>query len=92
MLSKKNNRSTLLELLDKPKTLMKYVKDRPGHDRRYAIDCSKIERKLGWRPAVRFEDGLAETIQWYKDHADWVNNIRTGEYLKYYEKQYGNIA
>jgi dTDP-glucose 4,6-dehydratase len=82
----------LLELLDKPKTLMKYVKDRPGHDRRYAIDCSKIEKELGWKPAVRFEEGLAETIEWYRDNVDWVNNIRTGEYLKYYEKQYGVLV
>jgi dTDP-glucose 4,6-dehydratase len=82
----------LLDILGKPKSLIKYVKDRPGHDRRYAIDCSKIEKELGWRPEVTFEQGLRETVRWYQKHADWVAAIRTGEYLKYYEKQYGKIA
>jgi dTDP-glucose 4,6-dehydratase len=81
---------TLLDILGKPRTLIRYVADRPGHDRRYAIDCSKIERELGWRPVVTFEQGLGETVRWYKDHAEWVAAIRTGDYLKYYEKQYGN--
>ena len=80
----------LLELLGKPKTLIKYVQDRPGHDRRYAIDCSKAERELGWSPQVKFEEGLRETIDWYKANQTWVNQVRSGEYLKYYEKQYGN--
>ena len=79
----------LLEAVGKPPSLIRYVKDRPGHDRRYAIDCSKIERELGWTPAIAFAAGLRETVAWYRDHADWVANIRTGEYLKYYEKQYG---
>jgi dTDP-glucose 4,6-dehydratase len=82
----------LLDILDKPKSLIKYVKDRPGHDRRYAIDCTKIEKELGWRPEVTFERGLRETVRWYQKHTDWVAAIRTGEYLKYYEKQYGKIA
>ncbi len=82
----------LLDALGKPRSLIRYVKDRPGHDRRYAIDCSKIKRELGWQPAVSFETGLQETIRWYQDHADWVQNIRTGEYLKYYEKQYGVLT
>ena len=69
--------------------MIRHVADRPGHDRRYAIDCSKIERELGWRPAVPFEDGLRETVQWYRDNMQWVNNVRSGEYLKYYERQYG---
>ena len=80
----------LLELLGKPKTLIKYVQDRPGHDRRYAIDCSKAERELGWAPQVRFEEGLRETIDWYKANQPWVDQVRSGEYLKYYETQYGN--
>jgi dTDP-glucose 4,6-dehydratase len=80
----------LLELLDKPQTLIRYVADRPGHDRRYAIDCSKIERELGWRPQITFDDGLRETIRWYLDNQGWVNTIRSGDYLKYYERQYGN--
>jgi dTDP-glucose 4,6-dehydratase len=79
----------LLEAVGKPKSLIRYVKDRPGHDRRYAIDCSKIERELGWRPQVPFAEGLRDTVRWYKEHGDWVANIRTGEYLKYYQKQYG---
>src|SRR5262245_54887335 len=73
---------TLLEVMGKPRSLIRHVPDRPGHDRRYAIDCSKIERELGWRPQVPFETGLRETIRWYQDHADWMANIRTGEYLK----------
>ena len=80
----------LLELLGKPRTLIKYVQDRPGHDRRYAIDCSKAERELGWTPKVKFEDGLRETIDWYRANQPWVNQVRSGEYLKYYETQYGN--
>jgi len=80
---------TLLDILGKPRSLVRYVADRPGHDRRYAIDCAKIERDLGWRPAVPFEQGLRDTVQWYRTHADWVANVRTGEYLKYYERQYG---
>lgn len=80
---------TLLDILGKPRSLIKYVKDRPGHDRRYAIDCSKAERELGWGPQVPFEQGLRDTVRWYQDQRDWVAGIRTGEYLKYYEKQYG---
>lgn len=82
----------LLDTLGKPRTLIRYVKDRPGHDRRYAIDCSKMERELGWSPTVKFEDGLKQTVRWYQEHTDWVAGIRTGEYLKYYEKQYGDFA
>jgi dTDP-glucose 4,6-dehydratase len=78
----------LLDLIGKPRTLIRYVKDRPGHDRRYAIDCAKAERELGWSPKVAFEQGIRETIQWYREHKDWVDTIRSGEYLKYYERQY----
>jgi dTDP-glucose 4,6-dehydratase len=78
----------LLDLIGKPRTLIRHVKDRPGHDRRYAIDCSKAERELGWSPKVAFEQGIRETILWYRDHKDWVDTIRSGEYLKYYERQY----
>ena len=80
----------LLEIMGKPRTLLRYVKDRPGHDRRYAIDCSKIERTLDWRPTIPFEKGLRDTVRWYQEHADWIASIRTGEYLKYYQKQYGS--
>jgi dTDP-glucose 4,6-dehydratase len=81
---------TVLELLGKPRTLIKHVQDRPGHDRRYAIDCSKAECELGWRPGAIFADGLRETIAWYQANQEWVKGVRTGEYLKYYERQYGN--
>ncbi len=80
----------LLALLGKPESLIKYVQDRPGHDRRYAIDCSKAERELGWTPAVTFEEGLRQTIEWYQANQEWVNHVRSGEYLKYYDLQYGN--
>jgi dTDP-glucose 4,6-dehydratase len=79
----------LLHALGKPASLIRYVKDRPGHDRRYAIDCGKSERELGWRPTIRFEDGLRQTVAWYRDNADWVARVRSGEYLQYYQKQYG---
>jgi dTDP-glucose 4,6-dehydratase len=66
-----------------------YVKDRPGHDRRYAIDATKIQRELGWFPKHKFEEAIKTTIQWYKDHEDWWRAIKSGEYLKYYDTQYG---
>jgi dTDP-glucose 4,6-dehydratase len=82
----------LLEVMAKPRSLIRYVKDRPGHDRRYAIDCSKIERELGWHPRISFDEGLRDTVEWYRDHADWIANIRTGDYLKYCQKQYGEMG
>ncbi len=82
----------LLKATGKPASLIRYVTDRPGHDRRYAIDCSKVERELGWRPAMRFEEGLRDTVRWYRENEEWVRNIRSGEYLKYYERQYGRLA
>jgi dTDP-glucose 4,6-dehydratase len=80
----------LLDLLGKPRTLVKHVRDRLGHDRRYAIDCSKAERELGWAPRVTFDDGLKETIAWYQANQPWVNQVRSGDYLKYYERQYAH--
>jgi len=80
----------LLDLLGKPRSLIRFVADRPGHDRRYAIDCSKIERELGWRPTVAFDEGLRQTIAWYQNNSAWVEQIRSGEYRHYYERQYGN--
>lgn len=80
----------LLKLLGKPETLIKYVTDRPGHDLRYAIDCQKAELKLGWKPKTEFHAGLEATIKWYQEHPDWVNRIRSGKYLQYYDQQYGN--
>jgi dTDP-glucose 4,6-dehydratase len=80
---------TLLDLMGKPHSLIRYVKDRPGHDRRYAIDSSKIEREVGWRPSITFDQGLRDTVAWYIAHADWVADIRNGEYRQYYQRQYG---
>jgi dTDP-glucose 4,6-dehydratase len=66
-----------------------FVKDRPGHDRRYAIDARKIERELGWKPEETFDSGLRKTVQWYLDHQEWVRNVQSGEYLKWVEQNYG---
>lgn len=68
--------------------LITYVKDRPGHDLRYAIDASKINKELGWKPSVTFEQGLEKTIDWYLSNEDWLKNVTSGEYSKYYDKQY----
>lgn len=80
---------TLLDLLGKPRSLVRFVQDRPGHDLRYAIDSSKAERELGWSAQVNFRDGLQQTIDWYLSHRDWVDRIRSGQYRAYYEQQYG---
>lgn len=81
---------TILDCLDKPHSLIRFVKDRPGHDRRYAIDFSKIERTLGWKPSISFKEGIGQTVDWYLAHQDWWKEIKTGEYLKYYDRMYGN--
>jgi dTDP-glucose 4,6-dehydratase len=79
----------VLAAVGKPESLIRYVKDRPGHDRRYAIDSSKAQRELGWTPRHRFEAALGDTVAWYRENRGWWERILTGEYLKYYEKQYG---
>ena len=71
------------------RSLITFVTDRPGHDRRYAIDARKIERELGWKPAETFETGIRKTVQWYLDNQDWVNNVLSGNYRQWVEKQYG---
>jgi dTDP-glucose 4,6-dehydratase len=78
----------ILKTLGKSEALITYVKDRPGHDRRYAIDCSKIEHQLGWKPQIPFSSGMLETIDWYRRNAAWVEHVRSGEYLTYYERMY----
>jgi len=70
-------------------TSVEYVKDRPGHDRRYAIDAGKIKRELAWEPKHRFEQAIRSTIDWYRENQHWWRAIKSGEYLKYYERQYG---
>jgi dTDP-glucose 4,6-dehydratase len=80
---------TLLDLLDKPHSLIKFVTDRPGHDRRYATDPTKIESELGWHPDESFSSGIEKTVRWYRDNAEWVARTRSGAYLEYYERIYG---
>lgn len=82
----------LIESLGKDEASIQYVQDRLGHDRRYAIDASKSVRELGWQPQIDFARGLAETVEWYCNNESWWRRIKTGEYLKYYEKQYGSAA
>ncbi|NQT18545.1 MAG: dTDP-glucose 4,6-dehydratase [Planctomycetes bacterium] len=79
----------LLAELGKDESMIEHIADRPGHDLRYAVDCSKIQSELGWRPAHGFTEGLRLTINWYRDNAHWWRRIKTGEYMKYYEQQYG---
>lgn len=79
----------ILSELGKPESLIQFVKDRLGHDHRYAIDASKIRNELGWTPRYTFEEGMRDTIRWYVDHQDWWKNVQSGEYIKYYEQQYG---
>lgn len=81
---------TILKQLGKPESLIKFVKDRPGHDRRYAIDATKLRDELGWKPKHTFETGIEETIQWYLDNQEWWGNIISGEYQDYFKSQYGD--
>jgi dTDP-glucose 4,6-dehydratase len=80
---------SLLEALAKPKSLIHFVKDRPGHDRRYAIDPSLAENELGWKPVETWQSGLAKTIRWYQENGVWLERARSGAYRDYYKQQYG---
>ena len=80
---------TILNVLNKPESLISYVKDRPGHDLRYAMDPTKLMTELGWKPKYTFETGIKETIKWNLDNQDWINHIISGEYLSFMEKNYG---
>ena len=80
----------ILKELGKPESLITFVEDRKGHDRRYAIDPTKIREQLGWEPETKFENGIVKTIKWYLDHKDWWEEIISGDYQKYYEKMYGD--
>lgn len=79
----------ILQTLGKPESLIAHIQDRPGHDRRYAVDNTKIIEELGWKPTYTFNRGMAETVQWYLEHQDWVERITSGEYQFYYHKIYG---
>lgn len=81
---------TILKELDKPESLITFVKDRPGHDLRYAIDPSKIKKELGWEASTPFDEGIKKTVKWYLENKKWWGNIINGEYKSYYEKMYGN--
>ena len=80
----------ILSRLDKPKSLIKHVTDRPGHDRRYAIDASRIINGLAWKPSVSFEQGINKTIDWYIENQEWLTDVVSGDYKKYYQTMYGN--
>ena len=80
----------LLKSMGKPESLLTYVKDRPGHDRRYALDCKKIEKELGWTAQINLVDGLRQTIDWYRNNSEWIAGVRGGEYRTYYETYYEN--
>ena len=83
---------SLLPLLDRSQDLIEFVKDRPGHDRRYALDTGKIRDELGWQPRVRLEEGLKSTVEWYRSHSDWMEGVRGGDYRTYYERFYTRRA
>ena len=80
----------ILRATGKPESLIRYVKDRPGHDRRYAITSEKIMTTTGWKPEVDFEQGLQRTIRWYQENSGWVERVRSGEYRKFYESNYAS--
>jgi dTDP-glucose 4,6-dehydratase len=81
---------TILSILNKPDTLIEHVSDRPAHDRRYAVDFSKIKNELGWQPNVHFQEGIEKTIDWYSNNRSWWEKIKSGEYVQFYEKHYAN--
>ena len=81
---------TVLRELGKDESLIEYVTDRKGHDRRYAIDPTKIKNELGWEPTTKFDEGIKKTIAWYLENKDWWQNIISGDYASYYENMYGN--
>jgi dTDP-glucose 4,6-dehydratase len=78
----------ILATLDRSESLVRFVTDRPAHDRRYALDCTKLKNELGWGPSWKFENGLAETIRWYQENSDWLEDTRSGEYRTYFERHY----
>jgi dTDP-glucose 4,6-dehydratase len=81
----------ILRILGKDDSFIEFVKDRPGHDRKYAIDWSKIKNELGWRPLHSFDEWLGKTVEWYKTHENWWKKLKTQEFQEYYEEQYGDL-
>ncbi|MCL5746907.1 MAG: dTDP-glucose 4,6-dehydratase [Patescibacteria group bacterium] len=81
----------ILNILGKHENMIEYVKDRPGHDRRYSLDWSKIKNELGWKPMHDFDEWLEKTVDWYKNNQDWWKNVKNGEYKRYYKRQYGSV-
>jgi len=79
---------TILGLVGADEALITFVKDRPGHDRRYAIDSSKIMNAFGWKPSVTFEEGMEKTVKWYMDNSEWMNHVTSGDYMHYYDNMY----
>ena len=84
-MDKKLNRNT-----GTSRKLIRFVKDRAGHDQRYAIDASKLKEELNWSPSVTFEEGLEKTVDWYLNNEEWINQVTSGDYQKYYSKHYNN--
>ncbi len=80
---------TILSSINKPETLIEYVKDRPGHDKRYAMDCTKAEKELNWKPRTQFTDGLKKTVKWYLDNQGWVESVKSGNYKDFFDRWYG---
>jgi dTDP-glucose 4,6-dehydratase len=80
----------VLRAIGKPDTLLAFVKDRPGHDRRYALNCKKAETELGWKPNIPLDEGLRQTMKWYESNGEWLTSLQAGEYRSYYEKYYDN--
>ena len=78
----------ILKIMDKDESSIEYIKDRPGHDRRYAVDWSRMNKELGWKPEASFDEYLKKTVQWYIDNQDWWKRVKSGEYQEYYKKQY----
>jgi len=82
----------ILKAVGKPESLMQTVKDRPGHDRRYALSSEKLMRETGWSPQVPFEEGLRQTVDWYRSNPEWIAHVKSGEYQSYYQRNYANRA
>jgi dTDP-glucose 4,6-dehydratase len=83
---------SILHAVGKDESLITYVKDRPGHDRRYALSTDKIERELGWTPRIQWADGLADTVAWYQSNTEWWNHIKSGAYREYYAQHYSTLG